>query len=68
MARWSQKQGKRIENSEVEEFLKDLIEVYKKHGFSLAHEDTQGGFIVEKFNEENVEWLMQASVGESLEE
>ena len=42
-------------------FLEDLIAVYRKHGMSLGHEDSQGGFLVEVFDDENVEWLLDAA-------
>jgi hypothetical protein len=45
---------------DVRIFLDDLVEVYLKHGMSLAHEDSQGAFIVDKFTIENVKWLMEA--------
>jgi len=49
-----------MDENKLDAFLNDIIEVYKKHGLSLAHEDIKGGFIVQKFKEENVDWLKQA--------
>ena len=49
-----------MDKSRSEEFLNDIVEVYKKHNLSLAHEDIQGGFIIQDFKEENVVWLKQA--------
>src|ERR1035437_6239624 len=44
------------------DFMEALVDVCKRHGMSLAHEDTQGGFIIEKYNEKNIEWLKHAMV------
>lgn len=46
----------------VQAFLDDLNEVYRKHGMSLAHEDSNGAFLVEPYSEINVDWLNDASV------
>ncbi len=45
---------------EVDAFLADIVEVYRKHGLSLSHEDSQGGFEVEPLSEYNIRWLSQA--------
>jgi hypothetical protein len=44
----------------VNRFLAELETVYERHGMSLSHEDTEGGFIVEPYSEANVAWLRQA--------
>lgn len=44
----------------VDNFLKDIIKVYDKHGMSLSHEDGQGGFLVEKYDDSYVRWLWAA--------
>ena len=51
----------------VQFFLKEIEAVCKKHKFSLSHEDTQGGFIVEEYDKQLSEWLQQASVGKTVE-
>jgi hypothetical protein len=57
------------QTKEVEMFLQDLVEVCRKHRFSLGHEDTQGGFVVESLEAShgfygnklsNLDWLLQA--------
>jgi len=55
-----------LKDEKVDEFLQAIVEVCRKHGYSLSHEDTQGGFIVEKYNEANIEWLMDAVVGKDV--
>ena len=47
----------KIEKSKLDQFLNDIIKVYKCHNLLLAHEDTQGAFIIQEFKEENVNWL-----------
>jgi len=56
-----------IENKEVDAFLREIVEVCKEHGFSLSHEDTHGAFVVEKYEEGNIQWLMDAMIGESVD-
>ncbi len=56
-----------VENKKVDAFLKEIIEVCKKRGFSLSHEDTHGAFIVEEYDEDNIQWLMEAMIGESID-
>jgi len=41
-------------------FIKDIEKVYKKHGLSLGHEDSQGAFLIEPFSEGNIDWLRSA--------
>jgi hypothetical protein len=55
-----------VENDKIDAFLKEIVEVCKEHGFSLSHEDAHGAFIVEKYHEDNIQWLMQAMIGESV--
>lgn len=53
---------RRIESPSVDAFIADLVQIYKRHGMSLAHEDGQGAFIVETLKETNIEWLQAAHV------
>lgn len=43
-------------------FLNDIKEVCLKHKLSISHEDCHGGFIIEKFDYSNIEWLFGADV------
>jgi hypothetical protein len=45
------------DNVDTRAFIDALVEVYKAHGMSLAHEDSQGAFKVENYSESNVAWL-----------
>lgn len=51
-----------LTNDQAKAFLLDLIEVYKRHGLSLAHEDSHGAFLVERYSEINAEWLLEAFI------
>lgn len=53
-----------IMEEQKEAFLKELIEVCRKHNLSLAHEDHQGAFFVCPFREEIIEWLGAAWIEE----
>lgn len=54
---------KRIEN-----FMKEYEELCVKHGLSLSHEDCEGGFIIDEYNQENVEWVKEATNGFEMRE
>ena len=43
-------------------FYRDLIALYKKYGISISHEDSHGSFIIENYNEHNVDWIMDADI------
>lgn len=48
------------QNMKIDAFLAEVIEVSKKHGLSISHQDGGGAFEVVEFNERDVNWLMDA--------
>ena len=44
--RWVTKETKKMECSRVDSFVAEIYEVCKKHGMTIEHEDSQGGFII----------------------
>ena len=59
MKRWSMKGGN-VENEKVDNFLKEVVDVCRKHGFSISHEDSNGAFKVENYDDDHSIWLMDA--------
>ena len=57
-----------IENDEIEvpeniiKFLNEITEIYKKYNLSISHEDCQGAFIIEKYDEYNIKWLKNSLI------
>lgn len=49
-----------VSDQDIDEFLRELEELYRRHGLSLAHEDTHGAFLIEKLSEDNVRWVKDA--------
>ena len=47
-------------NQQVIAYLKEVVKVSKKYGFSLSHQDARGAFKVEILDKHNINWLMQA--------
>lgn len=47
-----------------EEFLSDIKKVCQKHNRSISHEDGHGAFIIEEYDELNVNWLEEALLSE----
>ena len=46
---------------EMYNFLEDIKIICKKYNLSISHEDYHGAFLIEKYNEENIKWLFNAS-------
>lgn len=51
-----------ITEADAKNFLEELCIICRRYNLSLAHEDTQGGFIVEHYSEHNEAWLKEASI------
>lgn len=64
MKRWDKAQSKEVERPDIDAFLEEVSAVCKRHRFSISHEDDQGGFLVEKYDESNIEWLLDASAND----
>ena len=45
----------------INSFLEEILTVCVKHGLSIAHEDTQGAFLIKNFDLKYAKWLMEAS-------
>ena len=52
----------------TDDFYNDLINLYKKYGISISHEDGHGGFILEEYDEFNIQWIKDASVTKEVVE
>jgi len=66
MKRWENKTNTLIENEKADLFLKDIIEIcIKICKLSLAYEDIGGGFIIDNYNLDNINWLNGASISEN---
>lgn len=61
--RWNLRAGHVVRSKTIDTFIEDLIVVYKKHNLVLGHEDHHGAFIVEGYDESNVDWLKAAHDG-----
>jgi len=61
MERWNTKNCCNMENKKIDAFLTEVIAVSQKHNLSIGHEDTHGEFIVQKFSQNNADWLMDAT-------
>lgn len=49
-----------IQEDKITLFLNDIKSVCQKHGLSISHEDGWGAFEIQKYDEENIEWLFNA--------
>lgn len=58
---WDKITGEKIEQpEEMRDFINEVIELMKKYNLSISHEDCHGGFIIERYDEYNVEWFKDA--------
>lgn len=44
------------------EFIDKICEISKEYGFSISHQDSHGAFIIEKYDEININWLKDAQI------
>lgn len=57
---WLDKRSK--EKSLIIPFVTAIREVCEKYGYSIAHQDFHGAFIIEPFNEDNMRRLANAEL------
>lgn len=50
------------EKAHIADFFTELFALYQKYNVSISHEDNHGGFIIERYDKENEEWIHGASV------
>lgn len=61
MKTWDLNKSEEIEQpKEMKEFIDEIIKVMKKYNLSISHEDSHGGFIIEKYDDYNIKWLKDA--------
>ena len=58
MKSWSIIKSEEIETpEEVINFLNEIDNICKKYDFSISHEDGHGAFIIERYDNFNINWL-----------
>lgn len=58
MKSWSIIESEEIETpKEVINFLNEIDNICKKYNFSISHEDGHGAFIIERYDNFNINWL-----------
>lgn len=67
MKRWDIADSKQIESQSIDSFLQEIELVCKRHGFSISHQDNNGAFVIERYSEDNILWLIGAQVGTSID-
>ena len=50
----------------TEGFFDELESVCRKYNVSISHEDQHGGFILETFDEDNLEWIKAAALSKNV--
>lgn len=49
-------------DEKIKSFLDEIEKLCKKYELSISHEDSGGSFIVEGYDDYNIEWLRSARV------
>lgn len=62
--RYDTKAKEYSDNAKIDAFIDEITAVCKKHGLSISHEDHHGSFVIESYDDDNIQWLDNASVGE----
>lgn len=63
MKNWDCSKNEYVETSKkLKCFFKDIENVCKKHGYSISHEDGHGAFEIEKYSDDNIDWLKNANL------
>lgn len=58
---WDSQAREHIERPvEMVAFIEDIKQVCLKHNMSISHEDTGGAFVIEKYFDDNIDWLYDA--------
>jgi len=60
MQRWNETLECYADVDKIDAFLKDILEVCKKHGLCISHEDKHGTFLIKEHNELDISWLANA--------
>lgn len=63
MENWDCDKKKFVKTSEdLKKFFNEIETVCKKNGYSISHEDSKGSFQIEKYSNDNIEWLKIAKI------
>jgi len=55
-------------NPRVQGFLNEVVDLCARYGLSIAHEDHHGAFIIEDYDQTNIDWLLEARYAGDLPE
>lgn len=47
--------------------MKEILDVCKKHGLSISHEDGHGNFIIEEYSDNYSEWFKNAEINVKID-
>lgn len=62
MKRWDDNKDDYVEDPKVDAFIEAVLELSRKHGYSIGHQDHHGAFIIEPFDDNNAKWLCNAHI------
>lgn len=64
--RYSMSRKEHIVSVRANIFIEKLLELCATHGLILGHEDSQGSFTVELYDQEHEDWIQSAALGEGV--
>ena len=60
--RWDCNTNEFVTSKKIDLFLKEVSSVCKKHGYLISHEDVHGSFQICKYNDGDLDWLLDANI------
>ena len=49
-------------DEKIKSFIDEIEQICKKYDLSISHEDIGAGFIIERYDDYNIEWLRDAKI------
>lgn len=65
--RWNKSISEDMEHPSADQFIEAYINLCRHHGLIFGHEDTQGAFIVQPYDDDTEKWARNAMVGKGVE-
>lgn len=52
----------KLEELKPYQFINEICNVCKDYGYSISHQDTQGAFVIKKYDEVYIDWFKNANI------
>lgn len=66
LKRWHKVRKEYVCNQKANAFIEAILKLEKRHGLCIAHEDTQGSFVIVPYTSVGATWLSAATISDKL--